>query len=72
MLSRVASSPSPTRPAQEGGLGLGQPVADFGQRVNTNVTVSGADGGKQDCNSAPSATRSVVVENDSNKDPKWG
>lgn len=47
------------------------PVTVSGQRVNTNVTVSGADWGKQDCNSTPTATRNVVVKNYSNKPLTW-
>ena len=47
------------------------PVNVSGQRVNTTVTVSGADWGKQDCNSAPTAARNVVVRNYSNKEVKW-
>lgn len=59
------------------GFGWCQPptsIATTGQRVDTSVTVTGADWGRQPCNStlaASQAQRSVVVKNYYTKPVKW-
>ncbi|MBX3220271.1 MAG: hypothetical protein KF795_07100 [Labilithrix sp.] len=54
------------------GLCAPAPALDVtGQRVNTTVTVSGADWGKKDCDTTPSDTRDVVVRNYSNREVAW-
>ena len=42
-----------------------------GQRVDTSVTVSGADFGRQPCNSTPADKKAVVIKNYYNKPVKW-
>lgn len=42
-----------------------------GRRVDTTVTVSGADWGKKDCGTEPADTRAVVVRNYSNRSVRW-
>lgn len=42
-----------------------------GQRVDTSVTVSGADFGRQPCNTTPSEKKGIVIKNYYNKPVKW-
>lgn len=42
-----------------------------GQRVDTSVTVSGADFGRQPCNTTPSGQKGIVIKNYYNKPVKW-
>ncbi len=46
-------------------------IAVSGKRVNTTVTVSGADWGKKPCTTTPSETHDVVVKNYWNKPITW-
>ncbi|HEY8075388.1 MAG TPA: choice-of-anchor D domain-containing protein [Labilithrix sp.] len=53
-----------TMTPQAGGLCAVAPsIAVSGQRVDTTVTVAGADWGKQPCTTTPTSTQDVVVKN---------
>jgi hypothetical protein len=58
-------------PKAEGLCAVAPPVTVTGTRVDTKITLTGADWGKKDCSSGPSGQKSVVVKNYSPNPVKW-